>query len=198
MQILVINPNSSLEVTQSIDQSLTALRIPGGPELSVERLEDGPGGIASQIDADSVVLPLVRRVRESGADAFVIACFSDPGIHAVREAANGRPVHGIAECGIAHALTRGDRFGIIALSDASARRQMRYVRQMSLYERFAGSWPVQASAADTAGSDILPRLIDAGRQVIEQRGADVVILGCPVVEPVQQAALTAIGRLICP
>lgn len=215
MQILIINPNSSLKVTEAIDESISPMRLTGGPELRVERLEDGPSGIASQQDADSVILPLVRRIGErKNADAFVIACFSDPGIHSVREAAGGRPVHGIAECGIAHALTRGDRFGIIALSEASARRQMRYVRQMGLYERFAGSWPVQASAAETAGSEILPRLIDAGRQLIDQRGADVVILGCagmarhrpaiekslgrPVVEPAQQAVMTAIGRLICP
>lgn len=214
MQILVVNPNSSPEVTEAIDQSVDTLRLPGGPEISVERLADGPRGIASQYDADSVILPLVLRVRESRADAFVVACFSDPGLHAVREASDGRPVHGVAECGIAHALTRGDRFGIIALSEASTRRQMRYVRQMALHDRFAGSWPVEASAADTAGRDILPRLIEAGRKLIEQRGADVVILGCagmaghraaiekalgrPVVEPVQQAVLTALGRLIFP
>lgn len=214
MHILVVNPNSSLEVTEAIDQSISSMRLPGGPQLSVARLKEGPRGIATQADADGVIRPLMQKISDSEADAFVIACFSDPGLHSAREAAKGRPVHGIAECGITHALTRGDRFGVIALSAASVLRQVRYVRQMSLYDRYAGSWSVQASAADTASADILQRLIDAGRQLVEKRGADVVVLGCagmarhrlaieqavgrPVVEPVQQGVLTAIGRLICP
>ncbi|MGC8050075.1 aspartate/glutamate racemase family protein, partial [Salmonella enterica] len=82
----------------------------------------------SQRDADSVVMPLVNRVSRDNADAFVLACFSDPGLHAVREAASGRPVMGIAECGIFRALMLGERFGIIALSPSSIRRQQRMVR----------------------------------------------------------------------
>lgn len=49
----------------------------------------GPPGISSQRDADSMVMPLVNRVSRADADAFVLACFSDPGLHAVREAMAG-------------------------------------------------------------------------------------------------------------
>ena len=211
-RILVINPNSSLAVTAAIDTSLQALRIAGGPEIVVDTLRSGPRGIATQNDADSVVMPLAQWVREDSADAFVLACFSDPGLYAVREAAAGRPVMGIAEWGLLRALTLGERFGIIALSPASVQRQRRYVRQMGLGDRYAGSWPVDASAEDTTGAAIRDRLAEAGRNLATRLGADVIVLGCagmaghrralqdliglPVVEPTQQAVTAAIGALL--
>ena len=211
-RILVINPNSSLAVTRAIDASVQPLRIEGGPEIVVDYLREGPCGIGTQRDADSVVMPLVQRVSRDDADAFVIACFSDPGLHAVREAAGGRPVMGIAEWGLLRALTLGESFGVIALSAASVRRQQRYVRQMGLHGRYAGSWPIDASAEDTAGDAIRDRLAEAGSRLVSQRGADVLILGCaamaghrralqellgrPVVEPTQQAVATALGSLL--
>lgn len=211
-RILVINPNSSASVTAAIDAAVQPLRLPGGPAITVEGLSSGPPGIATQRDADSVVMPLVQWVTRDDADAFVIACFSDPGLHAAREAAGGRPVMGIAEWGLVRALTLGERFGIIALSQSSVRRQQRMVRQMGVDSRYAGSWPVQASAADTAGAAIRARLVAAGHELVRQRGADVVVLGCagmaahrraieieigcPVVEPTQQAVVAAIGALL--
>jgi Asp/Glu/hydantoin racemase len=211
-RILTINPNSSATVTAAIDDAIAPLRIAGGPEIVVEGLAEGPVSITSQRDADSIVMPLVNRVARDDADAFVIACFSDPGLHAVREAAGGRPVMGIAEWGILRALTLGERFGIIALSPSSIRRQQRMVRQMGLDTRYAGSWPVGASAAETAGASIRDRLIEAGRALATQRGADVLVMGCagmashraaienavglPVIEPTQQAVAAAIGAVL--
>jgi allantoin racemase len=211
-RILIINPNSSASVTAAIDEAVAPLRIAGGPEVVVVGLPEGPPSITLQRDADSVVMPLVNRVARDDADGFVIACFSDPGLHAVREAAGGRPVMGIAEWGILRALTLGERFGIIALSPQSIRRQQRMVRQMGLDARYGGSWSVGASAAETAGADIRDRLVEAGRTLVTQRGADVVVMGCagmashrsaieqavgmPVVEPAQQAVAAAIGAVL--
>lgn len=211
-RILTINPNSSTTVTAAIDDAIAPLRIAGGPEIVVIGLAEGPPSVTSQRDADSVVMPLVNRVTHDDADAFVIACFSDPGLHAVREAAGGRPVMGIAEWGIFRALTLGERYGIIALSAQSIRRQQRLVRQMGVDGRYAGSWSVGASAAESAGADIRGRMIEAGRSLVTQRGADVVVMGCagmashraaiedaigvPVVEPAQQAVAAAIGTVL--
>jgi Asp/Glu/hydantoin racemase len=211
-RILVINPNSSDAVTAAIDSAVVPLRLPGGPLITVSGLAGGPPGIASQRDSDSVVMKLVEWVGRDDADAFVLACFSDPGLHAVREAAGGRPVMGIAEWGLLRALTLGERFGIIALSPSSIRRQQRMVRQMGIEARYAGSWPVHASAADSASEAIADRLIEAGRALVETCRADVVVLGCAgmaahrrrieaaigctVVEPSQQAVAAAIGALL--
>ena len=211
--IVVINPNSTEAVTAAIDLALEPLRLAGGPQIVCQTLDEGPPGVESQHDSDSVIEPLCRTIaaQDNAASAFVIACFSDPGLHTVREAAAGRPVMGIAEWGLLRALTLGERFGIIALSPASAQRQQRYVRQMALQDRYAGSWPIDASAAETAGEAVRERLAEAGR-ILATRGADVLVLGCagmashrralqdligrPVVEPTQQAVAAAIGALL--
>ncbi|WP_187193736.1 MULTISPECIES: aspartate/glutamate racemase family protein [unclassified Methylobacterium] len=210
--MLVINPNSSQAVTAAIDAALDPLRLAGGPAIAVTDLPDGPASIASQQDADSVVMPLARRIAADGADAFVIACFSDPGLHTAREVARGRPVMGIAEWGILRSLTLGERFGIVALSEGSVRRQRRMVRQMGLGERYAGSRPVEARADETAGEAIRDRLVAAARMLIARDGADVIVLGCAgmaphqsaiedavgcaVVEPCQQAVAAALGAVL--
>ncbi|MCJ2087539.1 aspartate/glutamate racemase family protein [Methylobacterium sp. E-005] len=211
-RILVINPNSSRAVTAAIDAALDPLRLAGGPAIAVTDLPKGPASIGSQQDADSVVMPLARRIAADGADAFVIACFSDPGLHTAREVAGGRPVMGIAEWGLLRSLTLGERFGIIALSEGSVRRQRRMVRQMGLGARYAGSRPVEAQAKETAGEAIRDRLIAAARLLVARDGADVLVLGCagmaphraaveraagcPVIEPCQQAVAAALGAVL--
>ena len=211
-RVLVINPNSSAAVTAAIDAALAPLRVAGGPVFETVDLKQGPAGIATQRDSDSVVMALVGLAARETADGFVIACFSDPGLHSVREAAGGRPVMGIGEWGMLRALTLGERFGIVALSAASVRRQRRAVRQMGLDARYAGSRAVEASAAETAGEGMRLRLIEAGLELVRRDGADVVILGCagmaghraaveaaigcPVVEPTQDAAAAAMGAVL--
>src|SRR5690242_7282447 len=118
--IVVINPNSTEAVTRGIDAAMAPLRMEGGPPIECLTLAEGPPGIESQRDADSVVQPLCRTIagRDNDASAFVIACFSDPGLHSARETTK-KPVLGIAESGIFTALTLGQRFGIISILDLS-------------------------------------------------------------------------------
>src|SRR6266481_136387 len=130
--ILVINPNSNPAVTAGLDAALGILRRADGPSIRCTTLAEGPFGIESQQDVEQVTLPLRRLVeQDNAADAFVIACFSDPGLQLCREATR-RPVFGINECGVLTALSRGDRFGIIAIAAKSVARHRRYLRQMGL------------------------------------------------------------------
>src|SRR5438874_2289587 len=105
--IVVINPNSTESVTAGIDRSVEPLRMAGGPPIECVTLKEGPPGIESQQTSDSVIVPLCHLIhsREETASAFVIACFSDPGLHSAREITR-KPVFGIAECAIVTALTR--------------------------------------------------------------------------------------------
>src|SRR5713101_3990566 len=141
--IIVINPNSTEAVTAAMDEGLAPLRMPGGPAIECVTLAEGPPGIGSQSDADSVIAPLCRtiRARDNDAAAFVVACFSDPGLHSARDATR-KPVLGIAECGILTALTLGQRFGVIAILAKSVPRHLRYVGAMGLTARLAGDLPI--------------------------------------------------------
>lgn len=208
-RILVINPNSSLSATKSIEASIAPLRLEGGPEIHVTRLEDGPSAIVKQADVESVVAPLAALVAREDASAFVLACFSDPGLSVVREAAGGRPVMGIGECGILHAMTLGRRFGIIALSDPSVIRQRRMIVEIGVSERYAGSIPVEAAPAEVMAGGAFTHLLTAAKRLRDEQGADVLVLGCagmaeqrrslaeasglPVVEPTRQATVAALG-----
>ena len=136
--ILVINPNSTETVTANIDRALDCLRFAGGPPIECLTLVEGPPGIESQQTADGVIQPLCRLIgSRDDAAAFVIACFSDPGLHSAREV-TAKPVLGIAECSIATALTQGERFGIISILDNSVVRHHRLVRAMGVPARFGG------------------------------------------------------------
>ena len=151
--IRVINPNSNELVTRSIDAALDPLRFENGPEIVCATLPEGPFGIETQADVEGVVMPLRALVAaDNSSDAFVIACYSDPGLHVCRECTS-RPVFGIAECGVLTALARAGRFGVIAIGQRSIPRHMRYLRQMALVERLAGERALEMSVAEIAPHD---------------------------------------------
>jgi Asp/Glu/hydantoin racemase len=194
-----------------IDAALEPLRFANGPEIVCSTLAEGPFGVESQADADSVVMPLLRLIEaDNSSDAFVLACFSDPGLFACREGTS-RPVFGIAECGVLAALSRVDRFGVIAIGQRSIARHQRYLRQMGLTSRFAGERPLNMSVAETASEKTLDRMIEVGRRLKDEDGAGAVVMGCagmarhrlgleqalgvPVIDPTQAAVTMAIGTV---
>jgi Asp/Glu/hydantoin racemase len=211
-RILVVNPNSNEAVTRGLDEALKLLTFSDGPEIVCRTLSEGPFGIETQADVESVTIPLRRLVEsDNEADAFVIACYSDPGLHVCREGTE-RPVFGIAECGVLTALARAEKFGVIAIKQKSIRRHIRYLRQMGLIDRLAGERPLEMSVAATVSGDkTLDRLIEVGRELRDQDGADAVVMGCagmarhrkpleealglPVIDPTQAAVTMAIGTV---
>jgi len=211
--ILVINPNSTESMTRGIDAACEPLRIAGGPAIESATLKEGPPGIETQQHVDGLIPPLVSfvREREKQYDAFVIACYSDPGLHSVREATK-KPVLGIAECGILTALTLGQKFGVIAILQKSIPRHLRYMGAMGVSERLAAELPVDLPVLELSDEKkTFGRMVQVGRALKEQHGADVVVMGCagmaryrkplqdelriPVVEPTQAAVTMAIGRV---
>src|SRR5271167_1789338 len=179
-RILVVNPNSTDAVTQVIDDTMAPLRIPGGPEIRCVTLAEGPPAVESQSDADGVILPLCRLIRETEAHtaAFVIACFSDPGLYSARES-TAKPVLGIAECGILTALTLGHRFGVISILARSVARHLRYIGAMGVAQRLAGDLPVGLGVAELADRrTALARMVEVGRTLRDRYGADVLVMGC--------------------
>jgi allantoin racemase len=212
-KILVVNPNSNPQVTRNLAEALQPIRFDSGPEIECVTLAEGPMGIETQADLESVTMPLRRLVAaDNSADAFVIACYSDPGLHVCREATQ-RPVFGIAESGVLTALARGDRFGVIAVAQRSIGRHVRYLRQMSLMDRFAGERPLDMSVAEAAaGESTLARMIAVGRELKDQDGANAIVMGCagmsrhraaledalgvPVIDPTQAAVTMALGAVM--
>jgi len=210
-RILVVNPNSNEAVTKGLAAALAPVRFADGPEIECRTLAEGPYGIETQEHVESVTLPLRRLVAGSNdIDAFVIACYSDPGLAVCREA-TARPVFGINEAGVLTALARGERVGVIAIGQRSIRRHVRYMRQLGLMDRFAGERPLNMSVAEASGEQTLDRMIEVGGELRDKDGADVIVMGCagmarhrqpleaalgiPVIDPTQAAVAMAIGTV---
>jgi Asp/Glu/hydantoin racemase len=212
-RIIVINPNSSETVTRAIDGAVEPLRQAGGPAIECLTLAEGPPGIETQRHVDEVVAPLCRLVeqQDNRAAAFVIACFSDPGLHAAREATT-KPVFGIAESGLLTALTLGSSIGIISILAAAIPRHWRYVRALGIESRVAADIPIGLGVAELArDEEVRERMTAVGRRLIDDHGADVIVMGCagmarqragleaslgvPVVDPSPAAVGAAITAL---
>jgi len=211
-KILVINPNSNDAVTEGLAECLTPLQIEGQVEIECMTLAEGPFGIESMLDSESVVMPVRRVVMErEDADAFVIACYSDPGLALCREATN-KPVFGIQESGLFCALQRGARVGVVALGPKSIARHLPYIRALGVESRLAAERPLMLSVAQSEEEAAFPRIKEVAQTLVEQDMADTILMGCaglarhceelesslgvPVTEPTQAAVTQALGAVL--
>ena len=211
--IVVLNPNSSQSVTHALSVALEPLRFPGGPTIRCDTLESGPPAIETDAHVAEAVAPVCAYLRRQAGDsgAFVIACFSDPGLRESREKST-RPVFGMAESGLLTALAYGRRFGVISILPASVPRHLRYIRALGIEERLAADLPIGLGVQELADESVsLRRMVTVGGQLRDEHGADVVVMGCagmaalrqrlqeelgiPVIEPVQAAVSMAMGAV---
>src|SRR3989337_451800 len=98
MRIVVVNPNTSVSMTNHIRRELEIVKAPD-TELTVVNPGRGPESIESAYEEAYAIPPtleLVERAAADGHDAVVLACFSDPGLEAARESVS-IPVVGIGE-----------------------------------------------------------------------------------------------------
>ncbi|MEO1639817.1 MAG: aspartate/glutamate racemase family protein [Pseudomonadota bacterium] len=209
--LIIINPNSSQAVTDGIDRAVASLRRFGTP-IRCLTLAEGPSGIENQMQADLTIAPMLAlAAAQSDAAGYVIACFGDPGLHALRDQTT-LPVVGIQEAAVMTALTLGQRFGVIAILPQSIPRHLRSFGGMAVLDRLAGDLALGLSVAELADPDrSLDAMIATGRRLRDEDGADVLIMGCagmaqyratletetglPVVEPCQAGAAMALSHI---
>jgi allantoin racemase len=210
-RILLINPNRSEACSDGIARAVAPFRVEGGPAVDVATLREGPQAIYSWRDWHAVVEPMCRLVEASDADVFVIACASDPGIEAVRTV-TGRPVLGIFRSAVAAAVARAERFGVIALVEASKARHLLALRTMGLEQRLAGEVALNVTMEALLDPDAARAALIAAGEGLAAMGAETIILGCtgvahhraslqaavglPVIEPAQAAAGLAVAMLL--
>jgi len=210
-RILIINPNSSAPCSAGIDAAIARFRLPGAPVIEVATLHEGPPAIYTWQHWHAVVGPMCALIEREPADAYVIACASDPGIEAARTV-TPKPVLGIFRSAVATAVARAERFGVIAMVDSSRARHRAALQSMGLEARLAGevalNLPMEMLLDPTAARAALIRAAEALRAM----GAETLILGCtgmahhraavqdaagvPVIEPSQAAVALAMGMLM--
>lgn len=176
---VIINPNTSRAMSRDIRS--TAERIFEGSPWSVLAVNApaGPESLESWRDyqlAGATIMPLVEE--HSDADGFVLACFGDPGLYALKEI-SPVPVVGIAEAAMSFALLAGGRFGILAGMDRAVTLMDSMVKTYGLEGRYAGTVPLSMRVlAFEEDREATLAALEASARDLAGRGADVLLLGC--------------------
>lgn len=179
--IQVINPNTSLAMTQTIAQAARAVAAPGTEILAVCPT-DGVPSIEGHFDeaiAAIGVLEQVKAGREQGVSGHVIACFGDPGLLAARELARG-PVVGIAEAAMHMATMVATRFSVVTTLPRTVIVARHLLRQYGFEHHCAAlhaiDLPVLAleDSSGLAQEKVREYCIQAKRQ----DGSGAIVLGC--------------------
>lgn len=174
IRILVINPNSSLEMTQAIDANAQAF---AGADLDVVSVH-APGAsnfVATYEDQFNAAAGMMELVRSNSDkyDAFIVACHADPNLDLMKEVSS-KPIVGIAEASMKLATMLGHSFSVIGPVDKSSANKQALVDKYGLSRELAS-----IRAADLEqGASLEERLISAGKKAVALDGAEVLVLGC--------------------
>ena len=190
-KLLIINPNSSEEMTRDI-RNTVAYADDAEWSIDVVRMAGSPHVLESFSDytlAGAQVIAYLRQLQESGAfsyDGVLLACMGDPCLYAAKEICPV-PLVGIAEAGISTALLAGYKFSILASSQKAKPMMESMVMTYGLTQRMASvetfALPIDAFMED---SEVLRSSIRRTAESAAANGADVLLLGC--------AGMTMLGQ----
>lgn len=177
--ILVVNPNTSEAMTAAIDR--IAHEAAGSSANVVTRCsEHGAHTIEGPLDAALGVAGMLEVV---GAypysfDAVVVACFSDPGVEALRLLVRV-PVIGIGAASFTQAAFISQRFAVVTPAVGTPERYAAVAAAMGLSKQFLGTYQTPLAVADFESGDpaVLDTLAFHAQQAVKD-GADCLLFGC--------------------
>jgi len=181
MKILVLNPNTSEAVTSRVAGVIQRIARPE-TQVQVMQLPHGPETLESYYDeslASPYILEVIQDANRQGFDAVVLAAFCDPVLEAVKEI-SAIPVYGLEETTFSVALLLGNRFGILTEKKHKEAVKAQHVRKHGLESRFASVRALNMGVAEIATDPARAKEVGiaVGRRMIEEDGAEVIIMGC--------------------
>jgi len=196
MKLRVINPNTTQAMTDTIAQA--ARRVAGpGTEIVASQPASGPVSIESHFDEAVAAVGVAEEVlagEREGTDAYVIACFGDPGLWSARELTRA-PVIGIAEAAFHMAALIATRFSVVTtlgrtcviaehlLAQYGFEHQCRRVR--------AAEIPVLDLEHDPDAA--LRKIIEESLRAKEEDGVGAIVLGCGGMADLTEEISRAVG-----
>jgi allantoin racemase len=196
MKICVINPNTSTAMTARIGAVAAAVAAPG---TRVEAVNASFGAASIEDHHDDVwaaagVLEQVRLGQAGGADAFVIACFGDPGLHAARELADG-PVIGIAEAAFHAASLLATGFSVVTTLKRTCVIAEHLVLQYGFERRCRGIHGTDIAVLELENPATLAfdRILAASREALDRDRSGAIVLGCAGMADLCQALQQRLG-----
>ena len=181
MKIMIINPNSSLEMTAHLDRVLNKIK-GEHTELTVTCPPNGPLAIESSYDEAMCapgVLELVKKANEEKYDAVILACFSDPALEQAREISDIL-VTGIEEISLHVAAMLGSKFTVLTMTDKRVPSKEAHVRRFKLEGSLASVRPLGMSVAEIEADEkrACAQILKVAKEAAEKDGAEVIVLGC--------------------
>ncbi|QGY41907.1 hypothetical protein GM415_17850 [Pseudodesulfovibrio cashew] len=180
MRILIINPNSSAPMTRSIEE--TARRVcSSGTDITAACPPDSPLSIEGHSDGALAAYHMLRLTDQSDpADGYVVACFDDTGVDALRERLAG-PVLGIGEAAMHAATMLACRFSVLTTLERSVPiiedNAARYGLGIRCRGVHASDLPVLA--LEESGDDSAFSIIrEAATRILKKDRSDALVLGC--------------------
>jgi allantoin racemase len=183
VKILLLNPNTTSEVTNLLHKAGARAASPG-TELVAMTARRGVPYIATRAEAQIGGAIALEMLAEAGSslDAAIIAAFGDPGLFGARELF-AFPIVGLAEAAMLTACMVGRKFAIVTFSRTLAPWYQECVAMHGLEARCAGIRALDEgfqsiSDVQSEKEEVLVRLANTA---VEQDEADAVILsGAPL------------------
>ena len=179
--IQVINPNTSLAMTETIGQAARAVAAPGTEILAVSPSQGVPSieGHFDEAIAAIGVLEQIKLGRAQGVSGHVIACFGDPGLLAARELASG-PVIGIAEAAMHAASVIAPGFSVVTTLARTCGMAWHLAERygMTRFCKNVRATDVAVLDLDVPGSAARSIIIDECRRALDEDGSEAIVLGC--------------------
>ncbi len=179
MKILIINPNTSLEMTKTIDSTAKKHAFPK-TEITTVNPPDGPSFIGGAYDS-AIQTPKVIDILEKNKDSydyFILACGHDPGLDACRVVVKN--IIGMGEAAIMTACAVAKRFSLLSTTVESAATVPDRLRSLGIDpSRFASARPVGTSDEIVKKRhEMFDVYCQVGQKCIEEDGAGALILSC--------------------
>ena len=183
IRILVINGNTMEAMSDGIDREARDAASPGVEAVTVTP-ETGPMTIECFYDDYLAIPGILKEIlkHEDDFDAFVIACWGDPGIEAAREI-TAKPVVGIAEASMYVCNMIAAKWAVATvlhrIKDFINKAVIKTGFSIGPAERCIGVFTTDLTVADTEHlrDAACNTLEDAGRKAIAM-GAEAIALGC--------------------
>ncbi|MEP6840996.1 MAG: aspartate/glutamate racemase family protein [Bradyrhizobium sp.] len=176
-KILIVNPNTTASMTETIGAAARTVAAPGTDIIAVTS-SMGPASIEGFYDEAFAIPGLIQAVTNSpDADAGIIACFDDTGLDAARSAARF-PVVGICEAALVTTGQIAKRIAVVTTLPRSIVPLEELVRRYGYAERArVTACNVAVLDLERPGSGAAEKLEAEIARALDQ-GAEAVVLGC--------------------
>ena len=176
-KILIVNPNTTASMTETIGAAARDVAAPGTEIVAVTSAM-GPASIEGFYDEAFAVPGLIQALMNApDADAAIIACFDDTGLDAARSAVRF-PVVGICEAALVTAGQLAKRIAVVTTLPRSIVPLEELVRRYGFAERArVSACNVAVLDLEKPGSGAAEKL-DAEIALALDKGAEAIVLGC--------------------